>query len=590
VTDLSRSSRPGETSPTPANWEAELHKLKEQVIRDPLTGCFNRRVLDPGLDSLMEQCQQPGYGFSLVLIDLDDFKHINDTFGHKTGDECIVELSDFLQEELREPDSLIRMGGDEFLVLVDGITEDENRAYVTRLHALVREHPFLAERYPLSIHMSVGVFYFDAQTELEEPSDSHDILSYADKALYASKRFGGDRITYWHPNQSRETRNMPGSVSPVFNDLHAPHEERVLVVDDDPLFRRLLEQVLLREGYASDSASDVEQAVELLKKHKGAYDVLMTDLSMPGESGLRMLELARDIDEQIVSVVISGHVSADNVIQSLRAGAYDFLEKPCHPEHIISLMKRALEYRKLRMENQQYQNYLEDMVSQKNRQLEKNLAELKDAYAFSLDAMSAMLDAREYETALHSQRVMKLTERILNEMGIKGDQKKDILQGAQLHDIGKIAIPDSILLKKGPLNKEEWAVMRRHPEIGYRFVQSSRYLQGAGDIILSHHEAWDGSGYPQGLKGEEIPLGARIFTLVDCYDAMRSRRPYKNVMSTQEAVNDIKQKSGTQFDPEIVRCFLKLIPELEILGNWESTKPMDLNTMSGRIFFEEDLD
>jgi len=165
-------------------------------------------------------------------------------------------------------------------------------------------------------------------------------------------------------------------------------------------------------------------------------------------------------------------------------------------------------------------------------------------------------------------RVRDLTLVLARTMGIEGRQLEEIGRGALLHDIGKIGIPDSILLKPGKLTEDEWEVMRRHPVIGHRFLTNSAYLKTAAALVLSHHERWDGRGYPQGLAGEDISLGARIFAVIDAYDAMRSSRVYKHSVSMEKAVAEIRDKSGSQFDPSIVEAFLQCVTELEKIGRW----------------------
>jgi response regulator RpfG family c-di-GMP phosphodiesterase len=208
------------------------------------------------------------------------------------------------------------------------------------------------------------------------------------------------------------------------------------------------------------------------------------------------------------------------------------------------------------------------MVRQKSASLSRALDELRHAYEFTLEALVAMLDAREHETAMHSSRVREMTLIVGREMGLRQGELDDISRGALLHDIGKIAIPDAILLKKGPLTEEEWAVMKTHPEVGYRIVSSSAHLRNAAEIVLAHHEHYDGSGYPRGLKGSQICLGARIFAVVDAYDTMRSRRCYKEPYSADHAVRQLKQHSGTQFDPGIVEACLLCQDRLETYSQW----------------------
>jgi putative nucleotidyltransferase with HDIG domain len=182
--------------------------------------------------------------------------------------------------------------------------------------------------------------------------------------------------------------------------------------------------------------------------------------------------------------------------------------------------------------------------------------------------MAAMLDAREHATGAHSQRVQDITCMIAGDFGIDGHELETLNQAALLHDIGKIATPDHILLKQGALTEDEWQVMRQHVQTGYDLLSKSADLKATADLMVCHHEAFDGSGYPNRLRGEQIPIGARIFTVVDAYDAMRSARPYRDSMKREAAIAEIKKNSGTQFDPAVVDAFIKRIDDIETIGHW----------------------
>ena len=244
------------------------------------------------------------------------------------------------------------------------------------------------------------------------------------------------------------------------------------------------------------------------------------------------------------------------------------MQKPVRADQLLAVLDRALEYSRLKSENQRYQSHLEEMVKEKSTALRDALAEIRQSYEFTLEAMVALLDARESNTHQHSLRVRLLAVIIAQELGLSQSELDDISHGALLHDIGKIAIPDAILLKPGPLTDEERAVMRQHPEIGHRILSSSKYLERAAEIVLQHQEHFDGSGYPRGLKGTEITLGARIFAVVDAYDAMRSDRVYRKAMTRAKATDEIRRHAGGQFDPQIVEAFLRCQNELEKAGNW----------------------
>jgi response regulator RpfG family c-di-GMP phosphodiesterase len=270
----------------------------------------------------------------------------------------------------------------------------------------------------------------------------------------------------------------------------------------------------------------------------------------------------------VVRIVITGHATLDNAVASMRHGAYDFVGKPFVRDQLITVLNRALRYRRLVVENQRYQYHLEDMIRSKNGEVLAALDEIKRSHYFTLEALVAILDSRESETSQHSGRVRDLTMILAAHMQLDDAALNDIGRGAQLHDIGKIGIPDAILLKSGALTDDEWVVMKQHPVIGYNFLKQSSFLKNAAEIVLAHHEHYDGTGYPRGLQGEQICLGARIFSVIDVYDAMRSPRRYKKSMSVEEASEEIRSHSGSYFDSAIVKVFFECHAKIENAGMW----------------------
>jgi putative nucleotidyltransferase with HDIG domain len=316
----------------------------------------------------------------------------------------------------------------------------------------------------------------------------------------------------------------------------------------------------------------VSEATTILERHPREYQVLLTDLTMPKESGFVLLEKIKDLDPTLIPIVITGKLTAESAVASLRSGAYDLIPKPFVEESLLAAVYRAAEYHRLRTENVQYREHLEDMVRVKNAELQSTLNQLQESYDFTIETMVAMLDSREHETSSHSLRVRDLTRLLAEFVGIKPPELEAIAQGALVHDVGKISIPDTILNKPGPLTPEEWEIMKRHPEIGYQFVQSSHFNRITSEIVLSHHERYNGKGYPKGLKGEEISLGARIFSIIDAYDTMRSSRIYKPSMPPDESLKEIIEQSGKQFDPKIVKVFVRHHADIEDAGAWDQPK------------------
>jgi putative nucleotidyltransferase with HDIG domain len=221
-------------------------------------------------------------------------------------------------------------------------------------------------------------------------------------------------------------------------------------------------------------------------------------------------------------------------------------------------VRRALEHRRLILENRNYQTNLEKLVEQRTVELKKALSQLEESYDETLEALGGALDLKDAETEGHCKRVMAFTLAIAKAMGIEAVHLPQLARAAFLHDIGKMAIPDRILRKPGPLNDDERTIMRTHCEVGYNMLVRIPFLREAAQIVLAHQEYFDGTGYPRGLGGEKIPLGARIFAVADALDAMISDRPYRSALSIDHARKEIERCSGTQFDPNIVEVFLAM--------------------------------
>jgi len=272
-------------------------------------------------------------------------------------------------------------------------------------------------------------------------------------------------------------------------------------------------------------------------------------------------------------------------VNAMRIGALDYILKPFRLAEITVSVHEALERRRNQLEQTQRMRLLEETVNERTVELRRLLDRLHDASEITLEALVAALDAREHETQAHSKRVSEYTLYLAREMSVDASQLDVIRRGAMLHDIGKIGISDSILLKPGKLTEEEWIDMQKHPQIGYWILDGIEALKPASDVVLSHHERYDGAGYPRKLQGSEIPLGARIFSVTDCLDVMTSDRPYRKASSYEEARSEIAQFSGTQFDPDVVRYFMQVPLHvwtgIRMSSNRALTRsPLDLNNLA----------
>ena len=335
---------------------------------------------------------------------------------------------------------------------------------------------------------------------------------------------------------------------------------RVLVVDDEEAVRSVVAAVLERTGLSTIATESAGEALDLLKQNP-AINLVMSDVMLPGVNGLTLLDKVV-VDYPDTPVVLFTAVHDIQVATSaFRRGAVDYLLKPFERSQLIAVVTRALEHGRVRRQNFTYRQNLEEIVTARTRRLRTAMQDLERSYDITLEAMGDALDLRDAETEGHSRRVTAYTTAIAREMGLCADELRVIARGAFLHDIGKIATPDSVLLKPGKLNDAEVATMREHCQRGYAMISKIPFLCEASEIIYAHQERFDGSGYPRGLKGSEIPLGARIFAIADTLDAFTSDRPYRKGRSFSEAREEIKLCSGKQFDPKIVEVYLRIPPQ-----------------------------
>lgn len=328
----------------------------------------------------------------------------------------------------------------------------------------------------------------------------------------------------------------------------------VLVVDDETPVWQLLGEKLGRSGFKWRGCSSAEEALGLLAQEH--FDAVISDLKMPGMTGLNLLEATREKYPHIAFLMATGEDDIRVAIQAMKKGSDDYLVKPFHLDAAVGSVWRALEKKQLEMELEKYRDHLEEIVDQRTRQLQIASKRIERTYDDTLEALGAALDLRDTETAGHSRRVSLYCLEIARAMGCTMEQLKTIARGSYLHDIGKIGIPDAILLKEGKLNPEEMAIMQTHVRIGYELLSHIPFLSTAAEIVLTHQERYDGTGYPQGLAAEEIPLGARIFAIADTLDAMTSDRPYRQALPFSVARDEVTRESGKQFDPDVVRVFL----------------------------------
>ena len=340
----------------------------------------------------------------------------------------------------------------------------------------------------------------------------------------------------------------------------ATTQGKILIVDDEEPIRTLLSKALQAQGFRTATAADAAEALRLLAG--AGFDLVLSDVSMPGMNGIALLSEIRNRYESTGVVMLTGCEDISMAVEAMKTGALDYVSKPFHLDEVERVVREALDRRKARMREATHVRQLERAVEQQGVELRRILGHLQEASEATLEALVAALDAREHETHAHSKRVSEYALELAGRMNVDPPEREVIRRGAMLHDIGKIGISDTILLKPGSLTEAEWRQMRRHPQIGYWILNRIETLRPASEIVLAHHERYDGRGYPRGLRKTEIPLGARIFSVADALDAIMSERPYQRGKPYAEARREIVANAGAQFDPSVVDQFERVPPQV----------------------------
>jgi putative two-component system response regulator len=323
----------------------------------------------------------------------------------------------------------------------------------------------------------------------------------------------------------------------------------ILIVDDEKAVRRLLYQKLSGEGYRCEEADSAEQAVDKLRNN--AVELGLLDIKMPGKSGTELLPEIKANYPDTAVIMATAVTDIHIAIQCMKQGAYDYLTKPFNLDEVILSVDRALEKRRLELENRDYQQHLEQRVEAQARKI-------RASFLNAVTALAYALEAKDKYTSGHSQRVAETSVAIATELGMPQDSIEKIRLAGLIHDIGKIGVRESVLNKPSGLTEEEFQHVKYHPEIGEHILTPIVEDEEVLKMVRHHHEHYDGTGFPDGLSGEQIPLGARILALADSYDAMTSERPYREAVGVRTACAEIERSKGTQFDPEVADAFLRI--------------------------------
>lgn len=335
------------------------------------------------------------------------------------------------------------------------------------------------------------------------------------------------------------------------------NEKSLLIIEQNDDKRSLLTH-FFSARFSCEEAENMKTALKKIQEKE--YAVIMTPFEMPNFHGLDLIPYLQSVSPRSIPIFISDNEEQGNTVRAFRAGAFEVIQKPFTLSKVETAVEKAFGQFERKWLKDRYQQHLEELVAERTVELDQALEAIENSYRMTLKALVQALETRDFETHGHSERVVTFSLRLGYELGLDKETLRDLELGALLHDIGKIGVPDAVLRKPAKLNEEEWNKMKLHPIHGQTILRNIPFLEGAARIVAQHHEKWDGTGYPVGLRGEDVDICARIFSVVDAFDAMVSDRVYRKGCSYEDALAELERCSGTQFDPLVVEAF-KVVPQ-----------------------------
>ena len=516
---------------------AREQQLKDELYRDPLTGIYNRRYYE-------EVARKTIGPAGVALMDVDDFKICNDTYGHYAGDMALKTVANTIQSCIRKSDLLIRYGGDEFLLVLPGIPSDILQAKLEQIRAAVQQATV-----PGYSHFRLSLSIGGTMQAITDPMEN--AVRRADRLMYQAKC-----------RKNAVTVEVPGC------SLAAPEKllqkkSQILLVDDSKMNRMILAEIL-GDGYHILEAENGQECLEKLRAEAGNIALVLLDINMPVMDGFEVLKAmnANHTIEDIPVIMISSEDSDAAIRRSYELGASDYVNRPFDARIVYRRVTNTIKlYAK--------QRRLVQMVSEQIRARENNTDTL-------VGVLSHIVEFRNGESGAHVRHIRIITELLLRRLleisskySITAEQQDLIPLASALHDIGKIGIDEKVLNKPGKLTPEEFEVMKTHSMLGAKMLHDldnfaeQPLLQTAYEIARWHHERWDGRGYPDGLKGDEIPISAQLVSLADVYDALTSERCYKKAFSHEKAVQMILNGECGAFNPLLLQCLTDIQADLK---------------------------
>ena len=508
-----------------------------KLYHDALTDTYNRRYYE----EIVRGMKGP---MGVALLDLDDFKVYNDTYGHHAGDTALKTAANVVRGCIRQTDALIRFGGDEFLLILPGIPEDYFKIKLENIREKL--HESIVPGYShMRLSASVGGVIQTASEEMDA------VVRHADRLMYQAKTQKNSVIVVGEEDH------------PAYEKGSTEQKQQILIVDDSEMNRAILTEIL-NADYRILEACDGEECLEKLHQHAGDIALVLLDLVMPKMDGFEVLDYMNrnHTIEDLPVVMISSEDSEASIRRAYEMGVSDYVSRPFDSRVVYRRVVNTLKlYAK--------QRRLITLLSEQIREREKNTSML-------VGVLSQIVEFRNGESGLHVQHIQRLSERVLEKLlerpnlyHITAELQDNIPLASALHDIGKIAIDEKILNKPGRLTSEEFEIVKEHAVIGSDMLRklenfnTEPLLQTAYSIARWHHERWDGCGYPDGLKENEIPIEAQIVSLADVYDALTSERCYKRAYPHKQAVRMILNGECGAFNPILLECFVEIEDDLE---------------------------
>ncbi len=331
-------------------------------------------------------------------------------------------------------------------------------------------------------------------------------------------------------------------------------EDQILIVDDEELICSIFSKRLKKEGYSCITANNGREALNHF--YKDNLSLIISDIKMPQMDGMDLLKKVKAVDPKMMVIIMTSYPEIDLAVEAMRLGAFDFIIKPVELDLVVLSVKKALERKRLEEEVESYHHHLEKLVDERTAKLQEAYHILKRVHLDSVKVLIGAIDAKDPYTRGHSDRVRKMSMSMGTKLGFNEMRLESLEYGALLHDIGKIGIKDEVLQKQGSLSPEEYQNMQEHPLIGVKIVEGIDFFKDKMTMIRHHHEHFDGSGYPDGLDGEAIPLEARIIAIADAFDAMTSKRPHSGGMAIMDVIGELEKNKAKKFDPHILEIFL----------------------------------